>query len=289
MFARVLFPTDFSIYANSVFACIPDLKSAGVGEVVLLKVIREIDVPLGTTYNIDSLNFVRYCNAELLNIAKMALEGKGFRVIVRIEYGSTVNQLLRVADEERVDLIFMESQGRSTAEEMMYGSLTQNILRNATIPVLVQKFRTIRDAGHEYCQELCRQMFSRVLYPTDFGVSSEEAFRLAKRLKAAGTNEIFVLYVQPKRGKKFEQNNERIDEICRALLMFRIEPHPMTRVGIPSRVSMEVANEIKADMILVGLNGQSQFHRKPGQDTFDAIVRSCPKPVLVVTPRMKIR
>ncbi len=36
MFARILFPTDFSAYADSVLACLPDLKSAGLREVVLL-------------------------------------------------------------------------------------------------------------------------------------------------------------------------------------------------------------------------------------------------------------
>ena len=182
----------------------------------------------------------------------------------------------------------MESQGRSIAEEMLYGSLAQNILRNATVPVLVQKFRMVRDVGHERCQELCRQMFSRVLYPTDFSAPAEAAFHLAKRMKAAGTQEIHVLYVQPKRAKKPEQSDERIDAICHALLMYGIEPHPMTRIGIPSRVAMEVADEIKASTILVGLDGRPHFHRKPNQDTFDAVVRSCIQPVLVVTPRMNV-
>jgi len=33
MFERVLFPTDFSAYANAVFDCLPELKTAGMREV----------------------------------------------------------------------------------------------------------------------------------------------------------------------------------------------------------------------------------------------------------------
>lgn len=54
MFDRALFPTDFSDYANSVLACLPDLKTAGLREVVLLHVIRGSDVPLPETVNRDS-------------------------------------------------------------------------------------------------------------------------------------------------------------------------------------------------------------------------------------------
>ncbi len=44
MFARVLFPTDFSSYADSVIAYLPDLMSAGLREVILCSVIRSSGV-----------------------------------------------------------------------------------------------------------------------------------------------------------------------------------------------------------------------------------------------------
>ena len=33
VFGRVLFPTNFSAYANAVFACLPELQPAGLREV----------------------------------------------------------------------------------------------------------------------------------------------------------------------------------------------------------------------------------------------------------------
>jgi hypothetical protein len=60
MFARILFPTDFSAYADSVLACLPDLKSTGLREVILLSVIRSSDVPMPETVNRESLEYWRW-------------------------------------------------------------------------------------------------------------------------------------------------------------------------------------------------------------------------------------
>jgi hypothetical protein len=60
MFARVLFPTDLSAYSDAVLPCLPDLKSAGLQEVVLLSVIRPSDVPMPETVNRDSLGYWRW-------------------------------------------------------------------------------------------------------------------------------------------------------------------------------------------------------------------------------------
>jgi hypothetical protein len=80
MFARVLFPTDFSAYADSVLSCLPDLKPAGLGEVILFSVIRPSDVPMPETVNRESLEYWRWSLGEKMNVAKMALEGKRLRV-----------------------------------------------------------------------------------------------------------------------------------------------------------------------------------------------------------------
>lgn len=75
----------------------------GLQEVVLLSVIRSSDVPLPETLNRQSLEFWHWYLEEKLHIARLALEGKGLRVMTRIEYGNVVQKILAVAEEERVD------------------------------------------------------------------------------------------------------------------------------------------------------------------------------------------
>jgi nucleotide-binding universal stress UspA family protein len=86
-----------------------------------------------------------------MNIARIALEGRGLHVITHVEYGSPATEIMRVADEERVDLVVMESQGRTTAQEIMIGSLASEIVRCATVPVLILKSHVIRELGHAKC------------------------------------------------------------------------------------------------------------------------------------------
>jgi hypothetical protein len=95
MFARALFPTDFSAYSDAVFACLPEMKPAGLREVFLLSVIRPSDVPMPETVNRESLDCWRWSLGEKLNIGKMALEGKGLRALTHVEYGNPVEQILR--------------------------------------------------------------------------------------------------------------------------------------------------------------------------------------------------
>ena len=128
MFGRALFPTDFSDYANSVLACLPDLKAAGLREVVLLHVIRSSDVPLPDTVNRDSLERVRWGAEAHLNLARMALEGQGLRVRTRIEYGSPASRIVQVAEDELASLIVIGAQGWTAAAGAVDG---QRDLRSA--------------------------------------------------------------------------------------------------------------------------------------------------------------
>ena len=196
MFARILFPTDFSSYADSVLACLPDLMSAGLREVVLLSVIRKSDVPMPETVNCDSLEYWRWSLDEKLNIAKMALEGKGLRVLTRIEYGSPAEQIVNVAEDERVELIVLGAQGATVAQELLVGSTAYEVIRRATVPVLLEKFEVIRELGHVKCHRNCEHAFERILHPTDFSDHADSAFQVVKRLKAAGAREVIVLHMQ---------------------------------------------------------------------------------------------
>ena len=145
MFPKILFPTDFSAYANAVLACLPDLKAAGVGIVVLLSVIRSSDVPMPETLNREALELWRFRLEEELNVARMALEGKGLRVVTRVEYGNPVEQIMAVAEEERADMIVMGAQGMTAAQELMIGSTTYEVVRRTRFPVLLEKMEVVRE------------------------------------------------------------------------------------------------------------------------------------------------
>ncbi len=295
MFARVLFPTDFSAYADSVLACLPDLKPAGLLEVILLSVIRPSDVPMPETVNRESLEYWRWSLDEKLNIAKMAVEGKGLRALTRIEYGNPAEQIVTVAEDERVELIVMGAQGATAAQELLIGSTAYEVIRRATLPVLLEKFEVVRELGHVKCRQVCEHAFQRVLHPTDFSDCADAAFQLVKRLKAAGAQEVIVLHVQDERVMKqrppeqlaeFDRHDaERLDVLCRSLSMFGLRATPVLRHGIPFKEALAVADEMDVSLIVLGSHGRSAVRELLAGSTFENVARLSRQPVLVVRPQ----
>lgn len=292
MFAHVLFPTDFSAYSDAVLACLPDLKTAGLREVVLLSVIRSSDVPMPETVNRESLEYWQWSLEEKLNIAKMALEGKGLRVLTRITYGNPSEQIIRIAEEERVESIVLGAQGATAAQELLIGSTAYEVIRRATVPVLLQKFEVIRELGHVKCRQLCENIFQRVLHPTDWSDYADAAFQVVKRLKAVGAQEVVVLHVQDERVMKqrsaeqvaaFDRHDtERLEALCKTLRMFGLNAKPLLRHGIPFRETLSVADEIEASLIVLGSHGRSAVREMLAGSTFENVVRLSRQPVLVV-------
>ena len=292
MFARILFPTDFSAYTDTVFACLPDLKTAGLREVVLLSVIHSNDVPMPETVNRESLEYWHWSLGEKLNVVKMALEGKELRVLIRIEYGNPAEQIVRVAEDERVEMIMIGAHGATASQELLIGSTAYEVVRRATLPVLLQKFEAIRNMGHLKCHQACEQMFKRVLFPTDFSDSAEAAFQLIKRLGAAGTKEVIVLNVRKERTKKdrpieqvAEHDNrdaERLETLCKALSMYGMDAKFILRHGIPFHETLKAADEMDSSMIVLGSHGRSAVREMLAGSTFENVVRLSRQPVLVV-------
>lgn len=294
MFTRILFPTDFSAYANAVFACLPDLKAAGMGEVVLLSVIRPSDVPMPETVNRESLAYWQFSLEEQLNVARMALEGKGLSVITRVAYGNPVEQILQVALDEQVDLIVLGAQGMTAAQELMIGSTAYEVVRRATLPVLLKKMEVVRELGHIKCHDVCKNLFAHVLHPTDFSECAEAAFRVVKRLKSAGTKQVTVLHVQDERNmrhrpeqqiREFDlKDQERLEKLCKALLMFGLQAQPMLKHGIPFRETLKTAEETGAGLIVLGSHGKSAAQELLAGSTLENVIRLSRQAVLVVRP-----
>lgn len=297
MFARVLFPTDFSSYADAVLACLPDLMSAGLREAILLSVIRTSDVPVPETVNRDSLEYWRWSLDEKLNVAKMALEGKGLRVQTRIEYGNPVEQIIGVAQDERVELIVLGAQGATAAQELLIGSTAYEVIRRATVPVLLEKFEVVRELGHMKCQRTCEHVFERVLHPTDFSDCADAAFQVVKHLKATGTKEIILLHVQDERVMKqrlqeqlaeFDRRDtERLDALCKSLSMFGLQARALLRHGIPFKEALAVADEMNVSLIVLGSHGRSAVREMLAGSTFENVARLSRQPVLVVRPQRR--
>ncbi len=148
MINSVLFPTDFSDSSFKVKNYILKLREAGLKKVVLLNVID--------CYSLDDAievceykysNNIRECikkrKRELISERERKLYllgndlGIPYEIIVR--RGKPFKVIIKTAMEFGVDLIVMGSHGRGKIEELLLGSVAENVVRHSPIPVMIVK------------------------------------------------------------------------------------------------------------------------------------------------------
>jgi nucleotide-binding universal stress UspA family protein len=186
----------------------------------------------------------------------------------------------------------MGAQGATAAQELLIGSTAYEVVRRATIPVLLEKFEVIRELGHVKCRQVCEHTFQRVLHPTDFSDCADAAFQVVKHLNTAGAQEVIVLHVQDQRVMEqrsqgqlteFDRNDmERLEKLCNGLRMFGLQARPMLRHGIPFREALNAADEVNASLIVLGSHGRSAVREMLAGSTFENVVRLSRQPVLVL-------
>lgn len=289
---RILFPTDFSTFANTVFDCLPALKTIGVEEVVLANIIRTGDALFAETYNREAFRYIYWSVTEQLNVQRMGLEGYGLKVLTRIGYGNPGSELAQIAEEDRVDLIVIGAQGTSLGSELMMGSTAFEIIRKAPVPVLLFQAEAVRSFGHIQCRWNCAKLFQKILHPTDFSTCADQAWNVLVNLLSGQTQEVMILHVQDERVMKhrpaaqladFDRiDQDRLRERCQQVQEKDVRVRALIRRGIPFRETLRVAEEEKVTLIILGSRGRSAVQELITGSTLENVARLSQLPVLIV-------
>jgi nucleotide-binding universal stress UspA family protein len=64
-------------------------------------------------------------------------KGKGIQGRVFVEHGDAADEIVRVVEEQRIDLIVIATFGKTGWRRLAFGSVTEKIVRLASCPVLV--------------------------------------------------------------------------------------------------------------------------------------------------------
>ncbi|PYR72043.1 MAG: universal stress protein [Acidobacteria bacterium] len=71
------------------------------------------------------------------------LAGRGFAVRARLAMGDPAKELVRVANEEHVDLIAMSTHGHRFLNDLLRGSTADRVRHNVTVPVLMIRAQAV--------------------------------------------------------------------------------------------------------------------------------------------------
>ena len=152
LFEKILYSTDFSPLAECALNYVKKLKEAGTKEVIVVHVVDDIsmELPEGADLLREREIFKilpeidqEYVASivERLEVVKGELERENLSVKLYLRYGNVPRQIVKVADEESVKLIIMGAHGKGLLTEIILGSVSTDVIRNANCPVLIVKNR----------------------------------------------------------------------------------------------------------------------------------------------------
>lgn len=264
MFKKVLYATDLSEKSLAIIDSLPDFKCLGIEEIVVLRVINLTRV-LGVAKGIDIESYIKAIEEESLpklvevgeRISKMGYKAK----VVPPPAGDPVSEIVKIAKEEKVDMILMGSRGRSTIKAILLGSTAEGVVRRAEVPVMV-------------CKNRVSKPFSKILYAYDFTESSENVGRYVKFVAKSCNSEIVVAHVLEK-GKVIEE--DKLDVIERDFRSEGIDVKIVVGEGSPPKEIVRIGEIENVTSIFVGRGSK----RGLLGSTADYVIRYSKVPVFV--------
>lgn len=139
---RILFPTDFSHYNAAAL----EFASTLAGESKALLFIVHVDETSDLNAALGEAAYIyaqspdcptRRANRERL--AQVVPTVAGVKYEHHCLTGAPVAEILRFAEQEKVDLIVMASHGRTGLSRLLMGSVAEAVVRRASCPVLIVK------------------------------------------------------------------------------------------------------------------------------------------------------
>ncbi|HVR83667.1 MAG TPA: universal stress protein, partial [Planctomycetota bacterium] len=122
---RILVPTDGSIGSEAVFPAIMPLVRAFAPEVEILYVFEDPESS--------------FMPPEWIGTTCAALRTAGVNAHLKLREGVPAEEILRVARDQKVDLIALSTQGRTGVVRLIAGSVAEAVLRKSEVPLLVTR------------------------------------------------------------------------------------------------------------------------------------------------------
>jgi universal stress protein E len=198
-------------------------------------------------------------------------------VRVQVTTGKSAPEILRVSREQGCDLIVMSSHGLTGFRKMFFGSTTERVLRETTVPVLVTPGS---DAGPNSLEDIPR-LVRRVLAPVDLTAATPHQLQVARGLAEAIRVPIVLLHVvepvrtlSTARPRLSQVDAERRYQAERELesavqeMPAGVKSEALVAYGEPAEEIAKVATDRGADIIIMGLHSSPVLGPRMGSVTY---------------------
>jgi nucleotide-binding universal stress UspA family protein len=140
MFKRILAPLDGSLLSEAILPHAETIARAMDAEIILLYVNPGIAPEFSVPPLTPTLKVFQESEAEMKIYLKSVctkLEKVGLRVTYLIHEGAIAETILKVAEIMQAELIVMSTHGRTGAQRLLLGSVTDGVVHDSPLPVMV--------------------------------------------------------------------------------------------------------------------------------------------------------
>lgn len=248
-FKNVLFATDFSPCSEAAVPYASAIAKRYGATVHMAHVIGAgtLPGPLEVPY-LDGGREQRE-SREKLNQLACSYAFMGITCLEVLRSGPVWDVLSRIVAERNIDLIVLGAYGRCGGKHLLLGSVAERVFRCAACPVLT--------VGPEVHTE-GRVEFGTILYATDFSPAAARALSYAVSLARIHKAKLVFLHVV--REDSGVMAGEAVDEAQQKLSALApkdplLNCDGMARRGAAADTILAVAEEVQANLIVMGVHG----------------------------------
>jgi nucleotide-binding universal stress UspA family protein len=281
----VLCPIDFSDPSRSALAYAAAIADHFGARLVVLSVddplLAEVSASTGQVPSLADMTIhelERFCRETLIDY------GAGpKKVEFHVTVGKPAVEILREARALRADVIVHSAHGRSAIRKLFFGSTTERVLRETTIPVLVTP--DARPSSMSL-SEIASHV-NRIIVPVDLTGPSRTQLAVAGGLAAAMSVPLIVAHVLEPLfvpyhvrlaipGAEAARRAEAEERLSR--LATQVPPHldvePIVLTGEPSEEIITLAEARHAKLIVMGLHSSGLLGPRMGSVTYRVLCRT---------------
>jgi nucleotide-binding universal stress UspA family protein len=296
---RILCPLDFSRFSRHALEQAVELAREFGGEIAALHVaavepVTDV-VTVGAPIPLEPARLQPSQRVPLLAGLRdftYEVEAEGVSIRTILNEGRPVDAIVDYASTWPADLIVMGTHGRSGFERIVLGSVAERVLRKAPCPVLTVPPRMVT-AKHGLT-------FSRIVCAVDFSSASLRGLDYAASLAAfegpgvqvVNVIELFGGEVPSRDTSVFDTPDfragliktarERLHEAVPAAARDRTTITETVVMGKPYKEILRIAEEERADLIVLGVQGRSATDLLFFGSTTQHVVRQAACPVLTI-------
>ncbi|MDD4923730.1 MAG: universal stress protein [Dehalococcoidales bacterium] len=140
MYKKILVPLDGSKTAEEVLPHAKALAYSEGAEIIILNVVANPAVEFAFSdpgIAAETIAEEEAAGKKYMFEIESQLKSEGFKVSAILAEGSAANVILKMAEQNKVDVIAMSTHGRTGPAHWFIGSVAERVVRNSKIPVVL--------------------------------------------------------------------------------------------------------------------------------------------------------